>query len=208
MNKNLRARKPNSSSNHSKHNCGTHLKKTRMNHVARDLCGCFFTLLICSIVHFKVVADDYSAYLDPIVSLVYILFLVWSCANLVRDSCLILLQTIPGNVEISLLKKYLLKKFPGILALHEFHTWTFTPGTLVLTGHILYQDKSVYKEIQSQVEIFFRSQGFSQVTIQPEFPATPNPSLEDMSNCTLKCKDVDCAEKTCCKLEDTISLQN
>ena len=165
MNKNLRARKPNSSSNHSKHNCGTHLKKTRMNHVARDLCGCIFTLLICSIVHFKVqylntkpfghmskntngqsqltttnhhvktyvtqikvmsnknncfnsiimvlillifksfkisvyinqvVADDYSAYLDPIVSLVYILFLVWSCANLVRDSCLILLQTIPG----------------------------------------------------------------------------------------------------------------
>ena len=54
MNKNLRTRTTTSSSNHSKHNCRTHLKKTRMNHVARDLCGCFFTLLICSIVHFKV----------------------------------------------------------------------------------------------------------------------------------------------------------
>ena len=83
--------------------------------------------------------DDYSAYLDPIISLVYIITLVWSCSKLVKDSCYILLQTIPGNVEISLLKKYLLKKFPGILAFHEFHTWTFTPGTLVLTGHIVYQ---------------------------------------------------------------------
>ena len=49
----------------------------------------------------------------------------------------------PGNVEIALLKKYLLKKFPGILSLHEFHTWTFTPGTLVLTGHIMYQVTSI-----------------------------------------------------------------
>ena len=48
-----------------------------------------------------------------------------------------------GNVEISLLKKYLLKKFPGILSLHDVHTWTFTPGTLVLTGHIMYQVTSI-----------------------------------------------------------------
>ena len=93
-----------------------------------------------------------------------------------------------GNVEISVLKKYLLKKFPGILSLHEFHTWTFTPGTLVLTGHVVYQDKSVYQEINKQVESFFYSQGFSQVTIQPEFPVSINPSLEDISECTLKCK--------------------
>ena len=44
-----------------------------------------------------------------------------------------------GNVEFLLLEKYLLSKFPGILSLHEFHTWTFTPGKLVLTGHIMYQ---------------------------------------------------------------------
>ena len=42
-------------------------------------------------------------------------------------------------MDISLLKTFLLKKFPGILSLHEFHTWTFTPGTLVCTGHITYQ---------------------------------------------------------------------
>ena len=37
----------------------------------------------------------------------------------IRASCLILLQTIPGNVDVTLLKQFILQKFPGILALHE-----------------------------------------------------------------------------------------
>ncbi len=39
---------------------------------------------------------EYTAYLDPALSLVYILSLIWSSLPLVKDSCLILLQTIPG----------------------------------------------------------------------------------------------------------------
>ena len=100
----------------------------------------------------------------------------------------ILSSLIPGNVEIYLLKEYLLKKFPGILALHEFHTWTFTPGTLVLTGHIMYQDKMVYMDINKQVENFLKSQGFSIVTIQPEFPTSSYPSDKELSTCNFKCK--------------------
>jgi len=185
--------------------CG-YTRRSSAADVWRDLCGCLFTLLTCSLVYFRVVTEDYSAYLDPVISLVYIAVLIWSCVPLVRDSCLILLQTIPGNVEISLLKKYLLKKFPGILALHEFHTWTFTPGTLVLTGHIVYQDQGVYCAINTQVEAFIRSQGFAKVTIQPEFPQSLNPSQEDIQNCNLKCKDDDCAPMHCCT-EDALSLK-
>ena len=48
----------------------------------------------------QVVNEEYTAYLDPIIALVYIVVLVWSCVPLVKDSCLILLQTIPGNVVI------------------------------------------------------------------------------------------------------------
>ena len=51
--------------------------------------------------------DEYTAYLDPIIALVYIVVLVWSCVPLVKDSCLILLQTIPGNVVMIVLIKIL-----------------------------------------------------------------------------------------------------
>ena len=56
--------------------------------------------LIIYFIHLQVVNAEYSAYLDPIIALVYIVVLVWSCVPLVRDSCLILLQTIPGEVVI------------------------------------------------------------------------------------------------------------
>jgi len=186
--------------------CSSFMKKTRVVDVTRDLCGCVFTFLTCSLVYYQVVTEDYSAYLDPIISIIYIVFLVWTCIPIVKESCLILLQTIPGNVEVSLLKKFLLQKFPGILALHEVHTWTFTPGKLVLTGHIMYKNEQVYTEIHGQVETFFNSQGFSQITIQPEFPPSPNPSQEDISTCTLKCKSNECGERTCCKDEETKCL--
>jgi len=184
--------------------CSRFMKKTRMANIARDLSGCLFTFLTCSLVYYQVVTEDFSAYLDPIISMVYIVFLIWTCVPLVKDSSLILLQTIPGNVEVSMLKKFLLQKFPGILAIHEFHIWTFTPGTLVLTGHILYKDEQVFTDIHGQVEIFFSSQGFSQVTIQPEFPPPPNDILADIPSCTLKCKREECEERTCCITEETI----
>jgi len=185
--------------------CSRFMKKTRMADVMRDLFGCGFTFLTCSLVYYEVVTEQFSAYLDPIISVVYIVILIWTCIPMVKASSYILLQTIPGNVEFSVLKKFLLQKFPGILALHEFHVWTFTPGKLVLTGHILYKDEVVFTEIHGQVETFFSSQGFSQVTIQPEFPPPPHEPddiQEDLNSCTLKCKSDECEEMTCCKTEE------
>ena len=60
----------------------------------------FLFLLRVYILLYQVVNDEYTAYLDPVIALVYILVLIWSCVPLVKDSCLILLQTIPGKVVI------------------------------------------------------------------------------------------------------------
>ena len=115
------------------------------------------------------------------------------------------------------MKRFLLEKFPGILAIHEFHTWTFTPGTLVCTRHIIYQDQQVYQNINSQVLTFLSGQGFTIVTIQPEFPSSPEYDPEELSQCALSCKvrwsflsnkyfsfifqHEECSELTCCKIK-------
>ena len=39
-----------------------------------------------------------------------------------------------GNVEVSLLKKVLLAKFPDILGIHEMHVWTYTPSYTDILG--------------------------------------------------------------------------
>ena len=67
--------------------------------VTRDLGGCVFTFISSILVYNEVVAEKFSAYLDPVIALVYIIFFISSCVNITKDSCLILLQTIPGNLE-------------------------------------------------------------------------------------------------------------
>merc|ERR1712060_181222 len=144
---------------------------TQVANIGRDLVGVLFTFAICSAIHFKMIVAEYSNYIDPVMSMLYIITLIWTCVPLVRASCLILLQTIPGNVDVTLLKQFILQKFPGILALHE-------------------------------VETFFNSQGFSQITIQPEFPDNDNLTRQDSPRCTLTCPHgANCTEKSCCNEE-------
>ena len=54
-------------------------------------------------------------------------------------------------LQVSLLKSFLLTKFPGIVSVHEFHVWTLTPGCLVLTGHLTYASQDQYHMIHDQV---------------------------------------------------------
>ena len=63
--------------------CCSFTKKTRVADVTRDLCGCVFTFLTSSLVYYQVVTEDYSAYLDPVISMVYIMFFVCNCVPLV-----------------------------------------------------------------------------------------------------------------------------
>jgi len=73
---------------------------------------------------------------------------------------------------------------------------------MVLTAHITYQNRNVYTEIHTQVETFFNSQGFSKITIQPEFPQSENLTRQDSPRCTLTCPhEANCTEKSCCNEE-------
>merc|ERR1711962_391905 len=172
--------------------------QTQVTNIGRDLMGVMFTLTVCSVLHFQVITTEYETYVDPLMSMGYIVTLIWSCIPLTRDSCLILLQTIPGNVEVHTLKKFILQKFPGILSLHEVHIWTLTPREMVLTAHVTYKNKDVYREIHSQVSEFFTSQGFSMLTLQPEFPQEENLTRKDTPPCRLACKGSTCTEMSCC----------
>ena len=51
-------------------------------------------------IQYNIVSETYIAYVDPIMAIVYILLLTWFSGPLIRESCMILLQTIPGTNKI------------------------------------------------------------------------------------------------------------
>jgi len=174
------------------------ISQVRMNEILRDIQGVLFVTVTCCLLKFQILREEYTVYIDPVISIIYICFLFGSSNNLLKDSCYILLQTIPGNVEVSLLRRVLLAKFPEVLGVHEIHVWTLAPGNLVLSTHIKYKNRKAFKELSGSVEEFFREHGFKIVTIQPEFCSEENPSQQMIDQCNYMCRDENCQNKGCC----------
>lgn len=63
--------------------------------------------------------------------------------RIVKESCLILLQTIPGSIDIDLFKADLLRNFESIVSVHDLHIWQLTASKYVSTVHITFQTPSV-----------------------------------------------------------------
>lgn len=61
----------------------------------------------------------------------------------VKESCLILLQTIPDSIDIEVFKADLLKRFDDIVSVHDLHIWQMTSSKYVSTVHILFHNPQV-----------------------------------------------------------------
>ena len=75
----------------------------KLSDLWRDLSVGLLTLLTCCLVQLQVVADRYCQYVDPTIALLSISFLVRTSCPILKNSCLILLQTIPGLLRTTLL---------------------------------------------------------------------------------------------------------
>lgn len=62
---------------------------------------------------------------------------------IVKESGLILLQTIPNHINIDSLKRELLEAFPGIVNVHDLHVWQLTGQKIISTVHIIFLDPMV-----------------------------------------------------------------
>lgn len=74
--------------------------------------------------------------MDPALSILMVIIILHSLWPLLRDSSLILLQTVPTHIEVDMIKKKLLDKVEGVLAVHEFHIWQLAGDRIIASAHI------------------------------------------------------------------------
>ena len=65
----------------------------------------------------------------------------------VKESGLILLQTIPATIDIEEFKKNLLESFSEIINVHDLHIWQLNAHKYVSTAHIIFHDQKVNLKI-------------------------------------------------------------
>lgn len=60
-----------------------------------------------------------------------------------KESGLILLQTIPASIDIEMFKSDLLRQFDDIVSVHDLHIWQMTSSKYVSTAHIVFNNPMV-----------------------------------------------------------------
>lgn len=189
-------------------------------HVLSDALGSVI-VIISAIVVWKT-EWEYKFYMDPALSIVLVILILHSVWPLLKESALILLQTVPTHIQVDVIQRRLLEKVDGVLAVHEFHVWQLAGDRIIASAHIRCRNLSEYMKIAEKVKEFFHNEGIHSTTIQPEFveievinsfsgsdgisTSLNNSGKED--GCALDCPITDdsCVKATCCQNSNKVNI--
>ncbi|XP_066244977.1 proton-coupled zinc antiporter SLC30A1 [Euwallacea similis] len=177
-------------------------KRQGLWEMTRDVVGCVL-VIVCSLT--VIFIDPQMAkYVDPAVALVSSTAIMILSYPYIKESCLILLQTIPDTINIDSMKSELMKHFPDIKNVHDFHIWQMTASKVISTVHLIFENPQVYHTVMKDIKEFFIENGVTQVTIQPEFFQSTS-SLESLvssktprDECLMACQGATCKLSHCC----------
>jgi hypothetical protein len=193
-------------------------------HVLADALGSVVVCISASIIWLT--EWEYRYYLDPVLSLVLVLIILASTWPLLRDSTLILLNTIPSHIDLIDLETKLVEKVAGVSSIHELHVWRLVGQRVVASCHLEMTPPAEGTEpvdhhmaVAREVKEFFHSAGIHSTTIQLEYwtPDTPQTlrttaTTNEFGSCQLLCPrkestsgsgeiraSTECLENTCCR---------
>jgi cobalt-zinc-cadmium efflux system protein len=75
-------------------------------------------------------------WVDPAMSLIICVVIVWGTWSLLKDSVRMSLAAVPPNVEPDEVRSYL-EQLPGVAQLHDLHIWPMSTTETALTCHVV-----------------------------------------------------------------------
>lgn len=106
--------------------------------------------------------------IDPIISILFALGIVYGSGKIIKQSIVILMESVPGHIDAVELQKDL-ESLEGVQEVHDLHIWAVSPKIVALSAHIIASDpqqslNDAHALIQDKYQI-------SHMTIQAEDPA-------------------------------------
>ena len=74
--------------------------------------------------------------IDPILSMVIGLFVLYSAYRVLAEAVDVLLETVPRNIDLAGVT-HAMDRVEGVTAVHDLHIWTITTGMIALSAHIV-----------------------------------------------------------------------
>jgi len=75
-------------------------------------------------------------FLDPVLSMVIGLFIIYTGYRLLREAVDVLLEAVPKDLDLARLT-HAMDHVDGVLKVHDLHIWTITSGRHALSAHVM-----------------------------------------------------------------------
>jgi len=132
-------------------------------HVLGDFAGSVVALLAGTIIYYT----NWTP-IDPILSLLIVVLIIWSTIRLLRDSLRILMEGVPSNLDTAEIGRRL-AGVSGVQSIHDLHIWTALAGAPVLSAHVVVENLANWNQtLDSLRDVLKSGYGIEHVTLQPE----------------------------------------
>ena len=113
--------------------------------------------------------------IDPILSILISLFVLWNVARNLKNVVKVFLQTAPGSFDLENFEQNV-RAIPGVAETHHIHVWSLDGESHVLTAHIVMEKESVRDDIirvKQSIRDILDPEDFTHLTLDIELPGEP-----------------------------------
>lgn len=134
-------------------------------HLVEDVLGWLAVMIAAIVLHFY-----QTPYLDPALSLLITIYILWNVFKRLKDTLFIFLQGVPGEIDLKEIEEKL-NALPHIASLHHMHVWSLEGSDHVFTTHIKLKNISHFQQlldVKRDVKDILRKYNFDHYTIETE----------------------------------------
>ncbi len=134
-------------------------------HLLEDVLGWVAVLVVAIVLHFKDIH-----YLDPALSLLITVYILWGVVRRLKDTLFIFLQGVPEEIDVIEIQNHLLA-IEKIQSLHHTHVWSLEGSHHVFTTHLKLENINSFHQIldiKRAVKDVLEKYHFEHYTIETE----------------------------------------
>tara|TARA_B110000196_G_scaffold104102_1_gene90413 strand:+ start:2770 stop:3654 length:885 start_codon:yes stop_codon:yes gene_type:complete len=135
-------------------------------HLVEDVLGWVAVLVVGIILNFKDIH-----YLDPALSLLITIYILWNVFIRLKQTLFIFLQGVPEDLDINEIESKILN-IDFVNSIHHMHIWSLEGEHNVFTAHIKIDDNSNlnnFKKVKFDVKDILKEYKFEHYTVEVEF---------------------------------------